>query len=69
MRARTVVVLVLDVAVWALVIWLVLSPPGQRTPVRPLMHHRTAQACRAAAAWFGTQAIRAEARYWKAIDA
>lgn len=64
MSGRVVVVLVLDVAIWALILWYLLASDSER---RAASWRCTTQVCQGAALMFGQCALKAERRYWEEV--
>lgn len=66
-RGRIVVALALDVALWALAVWLLTAPPGD--DLAPRAWHQIGTVCRRLALAFGRAGMVAERNYWKAVKA
>lgn len=64
MTGRVTAVLLVDVAIWALIVWYLLaSDPGRRAAT----WYHTARVCQAVALFCGQCAIEAERRYWEEV--
>lgn len=58
---------ILDVAIWALITWMVVRPPADEYGTARMCWHTT-RACWAIASWFGRRAMQAERRYYREME-